>query len=221
MIDPSLIDVFLPPGQHDGYPDELAMEDTPDQLFAAAGDAARSFTDAMWIEPRDRIEIAKQNDHFKTWGFNYVGRMTHQGGSDECSTHALTRLAEAADNRQRGIIFPDGPKPDFRYEESKIAERWLSPLSIYIEAQPRIRGGSNIQHCLRIAQKRGFLPDKTQPGDKKYPHMLQGTAGGRASLNMSAGPWVPLRDLPDGWKDTAKNFRPKEVIIIEDWEQAL
>ncbi len=52
IIDPRLIDVF-PINGHDGYPAELAAEDTPDALRDACGSASREFPKALWIEPRD------------------------------------------------------------------------------------------------------------------------------------------------------------------------
>lgn len=218
-IDKNLIDVF--PVEHDGYPDILAAEDTPDALFSACGDAARAFPQSLWVPANERKEMAEENDRNKTWGYHRLDRMTHQGNSHECSAHAVTRSAECAWNRQRGIIYPEGPKKEARYEESKLGSVWFSPLSLYIESNPRRWGGSNIAYNMNIAQRRGFLPDKTQPTDYGLRHTLHGTAGGRSSMNQSDGPWVSLKNLPSGWQETAKHFRPLEVVIVEDWEQAL
>ena len=60
MIDPRLIDVELP--EHDGYPPELAAEDTRDVLWDCCGAAARDFPQALWIEPSDWADAARDND---------------------------------------------------------------------------------------------------------------------------------------------------------------
>lgn len=217
-VDPALIDVVIP---EDGYPDHLAKEDTFDNLFAAAGEASREFPKALWIEPKDWADKARDNDKYKTWPMNYCDRYTWQGDSHECTTHSLSRCFEGARNRQRGIIFPDGPKKEFRYEESQQGSVWVSPLSIYSEANPRIRGGANVRQVLEIAVRRGMLPEKVQPRDYGFKHTLVGTAGGKASMNQSVGPWVAVKDFPPGWQETAKHFTPLEVIFPESWEQAV
>lgn len=218
-IAPDLLDVVFP--NHDGYPDELAAGDTLDALKMAAGEASREFPEALWIEPRDWADKARDNDLHKTWPINYMDRFTHQGNSHECTCHALTRVAEACRNRQRGIIFPDGPKKDFRYEESVNGSVWLSPLSVYAEANPGQWGGAGCRQVLEIACRRGFLPEKVQPRDYGFKHMLQGTAGGQTALNQSNGPWVRVSNFPDGWEDTAALLKPLEVIFPDTWEQAV
>ena len=53
--DPALVDIILP--EHDGYPDEIAGEDTRDVLIDAVGGwkkdggAAVEFPKSLWIEP--------------------------------------------------------------------------------------------------------------------------------------------------------------------------
>jgi hypothetical protein len=219
VIDSKLIDVF--PAEHDGYPDDLAKADTPSELFGSCGDAARSFPDSLWVEEKDRKALAEECERNKTFGVHFLDRYTAQGSSHECSAHAVIRSCEAAWNRQRSLIYADGPKKNERYEESKLGSVWLSPLSVYAAANPRQWGGSNIQHCLRIAQERGVLPDRTQPRDYGFRHAMQGSAGGREYADQSIGPWLPVSRFPEGWKETAKHFRPLEVIIIENWEQGL
>jgi hypothetical protein len=60
-----------------------------------------------------------------------------------------------------------------------------------------------------------------QPAEYGLRHTLHGSAGGKESSNQSIGPWVSLRNLPDGWEETAKHFRPLEIIIIENEDQAV
>jgi hypothetical protein len=216
VIDPKLIDRFDVDG---GYVD--GEEDTPDGLFSACGSSARKFPASMLV-PRDvRKDMARENDRLKTWGVNYLDRFTHQGNSHECSAHAVTRSIEAARNRHRGIIYPDGPRKDFRYTDSSKGSVWLSPLSLYLEANPGIRGGSNIVRNVNIAQRRGSLPDRVQPAEYGFRHTLQGSAGGRNSSNQSIGPWVSLRNLPEGFEETSKHFRPLEIFIIENEDEGI
>jgi hypothetical protein len=218
-IDPALIDVF--PAVHDGYPDDLAAEDTTAAIRDACGSASRDFPDSLWIEPRDWPDKAAQNDQHKTWPMNYIDRYTHQDPTHECTTHSLTRCMEGCWNRQRGVSYPDGPKKGFRYPESaEFSSVWFSVLSVYAEANPRQWGGANVRQVLEIACRRGILPDTLQPRVYGFKHTLHGTAG-RGNNNQSSGEWVAVRDFPDGWEETAKNFKPLEVIFPESWEQAV
>lgn len=214
-IDPALIDV--PPPANSGY---VADGDDADAKRGACGAAGRDFPQALWIEAKDRPERGRQNDEHKTWGINYVDRFTNQNPTHECTCHALRTTAEAARNKQRGIIFPEGPKNGFRYEQSAKGSVWLSPLSVYAEANPRQWGGAGCYQVLEIACRRGFLPDKIQPRDYGFKHSLQGTTG-QGNSNQSSGSWVRLASFPAGWEQTAKLLKPQEVVVTTDWECAL
>lgn len=218
-IDPKLIDVF--PKTHDGYPDDLAAEDTPDALWEVCGTASRSFPDSWWIDPNDWADAARDNDKYGTWAMNYIDRYTNQNPTHECTCHSLSRCFEAARNKQRAASYPEGPQKGHRYEKS--AERdsvWVSPLSVYAEANPRIRGGANVRQVLEIACRRGMLPETIQPRDYGFEHALIGTAG-RGNSNQSSGDWVPVSRFPPGWQRTAAMFKPEEVVFAESWEQAV
>ena len=218
-IDPKLVDHF--PDEHDGYPESLAKEDTRDNLMMAAGAAARDFPESWWIEPEDWADKARDNDKHHTWPMNFIDRYTNQDPTHECTTHSLTRCAEGARNAQLGIIFPDGPKKNYRYDASEeYGSVWLSPLSIYAEANPSKWGGANVRQVMEIACDRGFLPDKIQPREYNFEHTLQGTTG-KGNNNQSSGDWVKLSNFPSGWKNTGKLFKPKEVVYPESWEQAV
>lgn len=218
-IPSSLVDYF--PTDHDGYPDELRAGDTPDVLKEACGSASREFPQSLWIEPSDWADKARDNDTHHTWALNYVDRFTNQSPTHECTCHALRTLAEAARNRQRGVSFHSGPKKGERYTESTTSGSvWLSPLSIYAEANPRQWGGASCQGVLEIAVRRGFLPEKIQPREYTLPHTLQGTTG-QGGMNQSRGSWVRVGEFPDGWQETAKWFKPVEVIFPDSWEQVV
>lgn len=219
MIDKRLIDVVLP---ESGYPEAMRQADIQaGVLQQACGAASRAFPQSLWIEPNRYTEKSRENDENKTWPINYMDRFTNQNPTHECTCHSLTRNAEAARNRQRGIIFPDGPKKNARYEQSATSGSvWLSPLSVYSEANPRKTGGANVQQVLEIACRRGMLPEKIQPKEYSFKHSLQGTTGDGNS-NQSSGPWVPLSRFPEGWEQTAAWFKPLEVIFPESWEQAM
>lgn len=214
-VNPALVDVRLP---FSGYVDDGG--NTRDVLKDVCGAASRDFPDALWVEPRDWAAKGRENDANKTWGMNYVDRYTNQNPTDECTCHSLSRNFEAARNRQRGIIFPEGPKKDFRYEESKLGSVWVSPMSIYNEANPRISGGANVRQVLEIACRRGFLPDKIQPREYGFKHAMPGTMGDGNS-NQSRGAWVSVAKMPEGWQETAKTLKPLEVIFPESFEQAV
>ena len=218
-IDPRLIDVF-PINGHDGYPASLAIEDTPDALRDACGSASREFPAALWIEPRDWVAKARENDAAGSWGLNYVDRFTNQDPTHECTCHSLRVNVEAARNRARGVNY-GGPRKDYRYTESRdFGSVWLSPLSVYAEANPRQWGGANVRAVLEIACRRGMLPETVQPYDYQFRHALHGTTG-RGGFNQSRGPWTPVSRFPAGWEETARHFRPLEVIFPESYEQAV
>lgn len=219
-VNPRLVDYF--PDEHDGYPDELAAEDTPDVLTDVCGSASRAFPRSLWIEPEDWDDKARDNDKYHTWPINYVDRYTSQHHSHECTCHMLRATVEGARNKQRGITFPDGPQKGYRYEESgTYGSVWLSPLSVYAEANPRKWGGANVRRVMEIAVRRGMLPEKVQPAEYGFEHTLVGSAGGTETPNQATGSWVPLSRFPSGWRETAKHFRPLEVIFPESWEQAV
>jgi hypothetical protein len=226
-INPALIDVVLP--DETGYPAALAAEDTRDQLCAAAQEAGAIVTDFpkhLWIEPRDWPAVAAENDRNRTWPIDYIDRFTNQGkgnggySTHECTCHSLSRVFEAAWNRQRKI--PVGPPvANKRLEISaQSASVWVSPLSIYAEANPREWGGASVRQVLKIAADRGFLPDKIQPRDYGFKHTLHGTCGA-GGVNQSRGSWVSLSKFPEGWRETAKHLRPLEYIFPESWEQTV
>jgi hypothetical protein len=219
-VDPALIDVFFP---HDGYPEELAKEDTRENMKGAAEEAGAVVTDfpeGLWIEPSQWAEIARQNTEYKSWGMDYLDRFTNQNPTHECTCHSLRANMEAAWNRSRRISF-GGPVAGKRLEQSaKSGSVWLSPLSVYAEAQPRQWGGANVQQVLRIAAKRGMLPEPIQPRDYGFKHTLHGTTG-KGGVNQAKGPWVKLSNFPDGWEETAKHFKPLEFIFPDSIEQAV
>lgn len=218
-IDPKLIDVF--PAEHDGYPAELAAEDTPDALRAAAGEASREFPRSLWIEPKDWADAAADNDKHGTWAMNYLDRYTNQDPTHECTCHSLRANFEAARNRARAVIFKDGPQKGFRYAESgQFGSVWVSPLSVYAEANPRQWGGANVRQVVEIAVRRGMLPEKIQPAEYDFRHAINGTTG-KGNNNQSSGSWVAVKDFPDGWQETAKWFRPLEVIFPGSYEEAV
>lgn len=219
-VDPKLIDVPLHQ-PHDGYPDELKAGDTIDVLKDVCGSASRDFPEALWIEPANWEDKARDNDKYKTWAANYCDRFTNQDPNHFCTCHSLGTNFEVCRNRQRGIIYPDGAKKDFRYEESKTSGSvWVSPMSIYAEANPREWGGASTRQVMDICIRRGFLPDKLQPRDYGFKHTLAGTTG-KGGVNQSRGSWTPVSRFPEGWTETAKNFRILEVIFPESAEQVM
>lgn len=201
QFDDSLLD--WSPKIETGYNETVAKDDSV-ETFAAAG--MIEFPSHLWIEPKDWKEWAEQNDEYKTWPDDYRNRFTNQSPTHECTTHALLQNMEIAWNRQR---------------KSKVNAVYLSAISVYAEANPRIRGGASVQGVMRIAMRRGMLPEvngPNGPGTQKslYRHTLTCSAG---SSSRDGGPWVPVSRFGDGWENTARHFKPIEVINIDSWEQ--
>jgi len=219
-IDPKLLDVTLPPS---GYPEEVSREDTRENLMSAVSESGGVITDfpnSMWIERKDWGEVSRYLKETRTRAVDYLDRFTHQGNSHECTCHALRACMESARNRARRISLGP-PEAGKRLEISaKSASVWLSPLSVYAEANPRQWGGAGVRQVLRIAVKRGMLPDPIQPRPWKFKHKLHSTIG-PTSINQTGGGWASLRNFPEGWQETAKHFKPVEFIFPETWEQSV
>ena len=232
-IDRSLLDVVLP--EESGYPEELAKGDTREVLSdvcQGAGIIVTDFPSSLWIERRDwaeRAEFLKEN---KMRAIDYLDRYTNQGSgtnplnnrrgysTHECTCHSLRAGMESCWNRQRRISL-EGPTSSAPTESTSNSHSvWLSPLSVYAEANPREYGGASIRGVVKIAGERGMLPEPIQPRDYKFKHTLHGTCGG-GNYRQSSGKWVPLSKFPNGWRETAKHFRPLEVIFPDDAEQVV
>lgn len=213
-VDPSLVDVTL---LEDGYPDNLAAEDTRDALMSAVGDGARDMPDALRVPKSEWADRAHDNDTNKTWPLNYIDRFTNQNPTHECTCHSLSKGFEAARNRARGVQYM-GPIAGQRLPASAdFGSVWVSPLSVYSEANPRQWGGASCRGVLEIAVKRGFLPETVQPREYGFKHAIQGTTG-KGGINQAHGDWLPLSRFPEGWKETAANFKVLEVIFPDSWE---
>lgn len=221
-VSPALIDVVLP--FESGYPEHLAKLDTRDALMQAAEDGGAiitEFPESWWIEPKEWPEVARYLTENKLWGMDYLDRFTNQSPTHECTCHSLRACFEAARNLARAISF-GGPVAGERLPASATSGSvWVSPLSIYAEANPRKTGGANVQQVLRIAAKRGFLPESIQPRDYGFKHTLVGTTG-KGGINQAHGKWVAVKDFPDGWQEgTAKHFKPLEYFFPENIEHAV
>lgn len=190
------------PPEESGYSDSLAALDTIDAMFAAG---ARDFPAHLLIPESDWKNKAQENDKYGTWPENYRNRFTNQSPTHECTCHALTQGFEIAWNRQR---------------KGKGSPVYVSPMSVYAEANPGIRGGASMQGTVGICIRRGFLPDKITPGAERFKHTLTGTQG-KGNATQSSGAWVPVGQFPSGWQDTAKHLRALEVINPQSVEQII
>ena len=216
-LNPALLDFRLP--EHDGYPADKAAGDTRDVLWDVCGAASRKFPKSFEVEPRHWAERARENDKYHTWGINYLDRFTNQPPTHECTAHSLQANGSGARNRHRGIIFKDGPVKDFRYAESATSGSvWFSCMYPYNIANPGIRGGAGVREVLEIVCDKGFLPEHTQPRDYGFKHTVPGTMGA-GNNNQSKGKWVSEDDLPDGYEETAKHFKPLEIVFPESFEE--
>jgi hypothetical protein len=230
MIDPKLIDVTLPLDEQ-GYPEHLAAEDTPDVLrdvCMAAGMTVVPFPEHFRIPRRNWLEVQKLGEKNRTRPIDFLDRHTNQTPTHECTCHAAGKGFEAARNRQRRIAC--GPPVAGQMPTVESASVWLSKLSVYAEANPRERGGANVRQVLEISGRRGWLPDLKQPRDWGFRHAMQGTAG-KGGACQSNGPFPgwsrsdfirkPAGWVDGNWQDTAKHFRPLEVVFPRDFEEAV
>lgn len=221
MIDPKLIDVVLP--DDSGYPADKAAQDNRETLMQAVYDAGAQITEFpnhMWIERKDWGAKARELKETQTRAIDYLDRFTNQNPTHECTCHSLRACFEAARNRQRRIAIGPPVAGQRKPESAKSASVWVSPLSVYSEANPGQWGGAGVRQVLGIATRRGFLPDKLQPREWGFKHSMHGTCGA-GGVNQSKGSWVKLSQFPDGWQDTAKTLRPIEYIFPETWEQSV
>lgn len=205
VFDQSLVDWV--PKEETGYPELWAKRDTSEAYAGMEG--VIEFPEELWIDEKDWKDVARQNDQYGTWPEDYANRYTNQSPTHECTCHALTQVFEIAWRKQ--VVDPQQAV-------------WVSPLSIYAEANPRQWGGSTMQRTLGIARDRGFLPDHDGPAGKgtqkqKFTHTLHATSG-NVDYN-SNGPWTPLSRFPEGWRETAKSLRPLEYINVRDWRQTV
>ena len=204
QFEDSLVD-YSPPDS--GYDPKFEEEDTTENLYGAG---ARTFPQSLWIPQSEWKDWARENDRMKIWAENFRNRFTNQSPTHECTCHALIQGFEAAWNGQRS---------------SRKSAVFMSALSVYAEANPRIRGGSSMQKTVGIAIRRGILPEHNGPrGESKqkerFKHTLNCTQG-KGNSQCSSGPWVSVSNFPQGWKDTARHFRANEVINCESWEQMI
>jgi len=215
------VDVVLSPEDR-GYPEEFAVIDRePGELFAAGGAASTTLPNSWYVEDNELEDLCKLNDEKKTWGSNRRSRFTNQNPTHECTNHSEVDNFEIARNADLGIIYPDGPKVNFRYDESATAgDVYFSCMWPYNKANPRIKGGAPIRLILQYTMEYGHLPDRIQPRDYGFRHTMPGTMG-QGNSNQSHGDWVAVRDMPEGWEETAKWFKPREIVYPNDWRVGL
>lgn len=215
------VDIVLPPDEQ-GYPEELAKQDRDAAaLFAAGGEASTTLPDSWYVEDKDVEALCAENDERKTWPINRRSRFTNQQPTHECTNHSEVCNFEIARNADLGIIYPEGPKANFRYDESKTSgDVFFSCMVPYNRANPRIYGGAIVRQILQFAMEDGQMPDHIQPHDYKFRHTMPGTMG-QGNSNQSHGDWVPYTKMPEGWRDTAKWFKPREIVYPNDWRVGL
>lgn len=190
-----------------GYPDDLAAEDTVENLFGLDRSIVKAVPGAYHIPERQWKEKAAENDRLKLWPEDYRKRFTNQSPTHECTCHGLIQNMEICLNRQNAA-----DKNDWVF---------LSPLSVYAEANPNKWGGSSGSRTLGIAMRRGVLPDKISPNADEFEHTLHGTEG-KGNDTQSSGPWVRYpQGFPEGFEQTARRFKPLEVLNPSSFEELI
>jgi len=202
LIPESDIDVVLP--DETGLDPASEHEDQSDE-YARSG-IFQEFP-VSWIIPVSKWkEAAAEARAAKTMADDWCMRMTNQSPTHECVTHATMQAFESCINRSYGM---NGKAP------------YVSPLSIYLIANPGVRGGTTLSRALNIAHERGFLPDRHGPAGPlsqvgKYPVTLHTTAG-RDSVD--GGPWVKDSTLPANQNEVRSGFRVLTAFNIRTLEQ--
>ena len=193
MIDPKLIDVTF---EFDGM-----QEVPPDDEMLHAG--LKYLPDSFYIPRSEWDDRIREHEKNKSSADYFSGRFTHQGSSSECVAHAAQQLFMTAYNRQFNGLGHDV---------------WFSPLALYVRICGSRYGGSNVRDSCREMISRGMLPDHDGPaGDnaqtKIFEHTLHQTSG-RTESHWPTKGWLRESGLPNGWENTAKQFRALEVYLI-------
>lgn len=201
QFDEALLDFVHP--EETGYSEDVSKHDGI-EAFADAGFI--DFPSELYVDPKDYDKFAEERDATKTWALDFSNRFTNQSPTHECTTHAFIQGFECTYNMQLGGLF---------------YPVWVSPLSLYSEANPRVRGGAIVKEIARIALRRGVLPEYNGPNGQGtqrqfFKHTLNCSAG---NSDRDGGPWVALRNFPEGWESTAACFMPDKIINIRYWEE--
>jgi hypothetical protein len=184
-----------------GYPEDAYQHDT---IEALCGLVAVDMPSHLTVQEGNWKEVASENDKHGTWPENFRARHLHQGDSHECVCHSFTHNFEIAWNRQR---------------MSNGDAVFMSPLSLYTRCNPRRWGGTYLQRALSIAMGDGILPDEDGPDGEdmqknEFRHTLHQTSG-------RGDGWVTESGLPSGWKETAKHFKPLEIVNVRHWKEVV
>lgn len=198
MIDKDLIDVEF---SFDG----LVGNYSEDELLHAG---AKSFPDSLLVDRSEYDDRISELEKHKASADYFSGRFTNQANSHECVCHAAHQAFMIAYNRQ------------FNGMDHDI---WFSPLALYTRiTNGRRWGGSNVMQSMYEMIEHGMIPDHDGPDGKLaqtklFDHTLHETSGRTEDWWPTKG-WITPRELPEGWKETAKHFRALEVYTVPDRE---
>lgn len=84
----------------------------------------------------------------------------------------------------------------------QLGTKWsidFSPMSLYTRICSSRHSGSYMVDALNESKLNGILPERTEKNEKLFRHMLHQNT-----------PWIRESQLPAGWQQTAKHFRPLE-----------
>jgi hypothetical protein len=153
-------------------------------------------------------EVAERNKEFKTRPKDFWTHFTQQSPTHECVAHAGTQVFSMVWNKENATS---------KYDV------WFSPLYLYSQANPSIRGGTYISKVLGIMMAGGLLPEHHGPKGlntqkQSFQHTLHQTAGNDPTRG---GPWVAERNFPAGHRNTARHFKPIEVVNLSSWQEII
>lgn len=192
-VDPAMIDVedFASDGLLEADPDE-------ERAFGSRFPSELLIPRDRW---RDRIEQIRDSNPFvdsphprEALMANYTPKVFDQHPESSCVLNASAGAIMRVYARQVGM-----------------GARWvvLSPMATYCQMTHRRHSGTYMWRALEYTQKDGMIPSSDYKDQATiFRHTFHENT-----------PWSRPNDLPDGWKQTARHFRPLEWLRIDNEEQ--
>ena len=123
----------------------------------------------------------------------YNDTLNYQAPEHSCVSNATETAVRVVRNRQLGL--------------KHVVK--LSPMSLYCRMNSHRWGGSNVFANLEESSARGILPEDTPQNKTRF--------GSQVARQNAV--YFPKSDLPAGWQNTAKHFRPLKFFRVSTKEQ--
>lgn len=170
-----------------------ALIDVRHQPSGYLGPGDKTFGSAFrseWlIDRKDWRDWYEQNEAASVSLKRYNLKINNQNPESSCVCNAAETCFRSIWARQLGV-------------------KWsidLSPMSLYARICSSRHSGSYMVDALNEAKENGFLPESTEKNKRLFRHTLHQNT-----------PWIRESQLPSGWQQTAKHFRPLEWYRLPD-----